>query len=74
MYSHSLQCVEVNVTQSTVVISKPIVQKKASSRIGIDDFGELVRSDPSLIRTFKFDVVLGLRYVTDPLATYTTCN
>jgi hypothetical protein len=62
--SGTTQCVEVDVTQNTVVISKPIVKKKPSSRIGIDDFGELIRSDPSQTQTFKFDVVLGSRYVT----------
>ena len=56
------QCVEVDVARNTVVINKPVVRRRPSSRIGIDDFGELVRSDPSLVQSFTFDLVLGTRY------------
>ncbi|CAI8038052.1 Kinesin-like protein KIF3A [Geodia barretti] len=53
-----LQCVEADLVHNTVVANKPIL-KKASSRIGIDDFGEFVRPEPSQTQSFTYDVVLG---------------
>jgi hypothetical protein len=48
--------VEADLVHNTVVANKP---KKTSSRIGIDDFGEFVRPEPSQTQSFTYDIVLG---------------
>ena len=60
---HYSQCVEVDATNKTVVVNKPSLNKRPVSRIGIEDFGELVRSDPNVIQSFTFDLVLSSRYI-----------
>ena len=49
---------EADLAHNTVIASKPHTNR-ASSRIGFDDFGELVRPDPSQRQSFTFDIVLG---------------
>ncbi len=51
-----MQCVEVNLEHKAVTLQKP-ESRRRSSQIGIDDFGELVRSDPSQSSNFFFDIV-----------------
>ena len=46
-----------------VSISKP-EQRRRQSRIGIDDFGELVRSDTSQSHDFFYDAVFSEMYIT----------
>ena len=54
-----LQCVTVDVAHNTVFTNKPGNSKRSSSRIGIDDFGELIRSDPGQAQSYTYDIVLG---------------
>ena len=56
------QCVEVNEEHKAVTITKP-ESRKRPSQIGIDDFGELVRSDVSQTHNFFYDLVFGPRLV-----------
>ena len=53
-----LQCVNVDVDHKAVVIEKP-QSRRRSNQIGIDDFGELVRSDTTHTHNFFFDIVFG---------------
>lgn len=47
---------------NNVIVSKPLIKGGAASRIGIEDFGELVRSDSSQLRSYTFDIVFDARY------------
>ena len=53
-------CVEVDDEHKAVIITKP-ESRRRSAQIGIDDFGELVRSDTNLTHNFFFDLVFGPR-------------
>lgn len=55
--SGSTQCVVVDSKLNNVIVSKPLIKGGAASRIGIEDFGELVRSDSSQLRSYTFDIV-----------------
>ena len=48
--------------QKSVVISKP-ESRRRNSQIGIDDFGELVRTDTNQSHSFFYDIVFGPWYV-----------
>ena len=49
---------EVNEEHKAVTITKP-ESRKRSSQIGIDNFGELIRSDPSQTHDFFYNLVFG---------------
>ena len=53
---------EVNEDHKAVTITKPESRKRAP-QIGIDDFGELIRSDVSQAHNFFYDLVFGPRLV-----------
>ena len=54
------QCLEVNDEGNAVIITKP-ESRKRHSQIGIDDFGELVRSDTHSTHNFFYDIVFAPR-------------
>ena len=60
MLHQCAKCVDVDDEHKAVIITKPESRRKAS-HIGIDDFGELVRSDINLTHNFFFDRVFGPR-------------
>ncbi len=56
LYDCMPQCVDVSLEHKAVSIQKP-ESRRRSSQIGIDDFGELVRTDTSQTQNFFFDIV-----------------
>ena len=52
---------EVDSKVNNVIVSKPLTKGGAASRIGIEDFGELVRSDLSQLKCYTFDIVFDAR-------------
>lgn len=64
--ANAKHCVNVNVDHGVVTIKKPDSRRRtntSSQLIGIDDFGELVKSDPTIKHDFNFDIIFSPRYV-----------
>ncbi len=53
-----MQCVLVSPEGNAVTVNKP-ESRRRQSQIGIDDFGELVRSDTNNTHNFFYDIVFS---------------
>ena len=51
-----IQCITIEDENNQITIARP-EQRKRQPRIGIEDFGELVRSDTSQTHNFFYDIV-----------------
>ena len=59
------QCVSVDEDHGMITIKKPDSRTRTSTSnqlIGIDDFGELIKSDPTIKHDFNFDIIFNPRY------------
>ncbi len=53
-----MQCVLVSPEGNAVTVNKP-ESRRRQSQIGIDDFGELVRTDTNNTHNFFYDIVFS---------------
>lgn len=63
--ANAKQCVSVDEDHGMVTIKKPDSRARTSMSnqlIGIDDFGELIKSDPTVKHDFSFDIIFNPRY------------
>lgn len=64
--ANAKQCVSVDEDHGMVTIKKPDSRTRTSTSnqlIGIDDFGELIKSDPTIKHDFNFDIIFNPRYM-----------
>lgn len=67
--ANAKHCVSVDEDHGVVTIKKPDSRSRSSMSnqlIGIDDFGELIKSDPIVKHDFNFDIIFSPRYICLP--------
>ena len=67
--ANAKHCVSVDEDHGVVTVKKPDSRSRSSMSnhlIGIDDFGELVKSDPTVKHDFNFDIIFSPRYICLP--------
>lgn len=75
--ANAKHCVSVDVEHGVVTIKKPDSQRRSNTSnhlIGIDGFGELIKSDPTAKHDFNFDIIFSPRYIVCLCGHVTLCS